>query len=434
MIYDVIIVGAGASGLFAAASFKKKINGLLLNNAKSPGMKLLMSGAGQCNITNSGDIKNFMQHYGLNGLKIRKPLYKFNNQAVIDYLESKGILTFEREDGKVFPKSLSSKDVLDLLLSESMSNGFSLRNEQCVTTIGYADAVAADAGYPDAGYPDAVYTLTTQTGEIYQCKNLILATGGLSYPITGSDGSMLPVFEGLDLKSTPCKTSLVPIFVEGYAFASLSGISFPDAIVTVQNHASQNHVYKEHTCKDGLLLTHKGFSGPAVLNISRFVSPGTDMAVNYLPSMDPLPFLSDLKSLISGNPKQISTVVHDYIENLDGALPKRFIDLICQAASIDPAAKAASISGKQLQSLVNKLTRDSYKISGTAGYQLAMCTSGGVALDEIDLNTFESKKYPHLYIIGEALDVDGDTGGYNIQFAFSSGYLCAKDLSSKLVR
>ena len=107
--------------------------------------------------------------------------------------------------------------------------------------------------------------------------------------------------------------------------------------------------------------------------------------------------------------------------------------MICQTVSVNPAAKAATVSGKQLRSLVNKLTGDSYKISGTAGYQLAMCTSGGISLDEIDLNTFEAKKYPHLYIIGEALDVDGDTGGYNIQFAFSSGFLCAKDLSSKLV-
>ena len=433
MIYDVIIVGAGASGLFAAASFKKKITGLLLNNGKSPGMKLLMSGAGQCNITNGGDIKNFLQHYGSNGLKIRKPLYKFNNQALIDYLENKGIPTFERQDGKIFPKSLNSKDVLDLLLSESTSNGFSLRNEQCVATISYADAGYIDTLYTDAVYTNPVYTLTTQTGELYQCKNLILATGGLSYPSTGSDGSMDLVFASLDLKTTTCKPSLVPIFVEGYNYSSLSGISFPYAIVTVQNHACQDHSCQDHTSKDGLLLTHKGFSGPAILNISRYASPGAEMIINYLPAMDAIRFFRDLKSLLPGNSKQISTVIHDCIQNLNETLPKRFIDQVCQTISINPASKAATISVKQLQSLVHKLTNDSYKVSGTAGYQLAMCTSGGVSLDEIDLNTFEAKKYPHLYIIGEALDVDGDTGGYNIQFAFSSGFLCAKDLSYKLV-
>ncbi len=420
MIYDVIIVGAGAAGLFSAASFKKKVTGLILNNAKAPGMKLLMSGSGQCNITNSGEIKNFMPHYGDNGQKIRKPLYKFSNQALIDYLESKDIPTFQREDGKIFPKSLNSKDVLDLLLSESRAKGFSLRNEQGVVSIVYTDA------YTDANKDtetETVYTLTTQTSEIYKCKNLILATGGLSYPITGSDGSMLPIFAGLGLETTPCKPSLVPIFVENYLFASLSGISFPNATVTIQDHA----------CKEGLLLTHKGFSGPSVLNISRYASPGTEIIVNYLPAMDPLRFLRDLKSFVPGNSKQISTVVHDYIQQFDASLPKRFIELICQTVSLNPAAKSASISGKQLQSLVNKLTKDSYKISGTAGYQLAMCTSGGVSLDEVHLNSCESKKYPHLYIIGEALDVDGDTGGYNIQFAFSCGYVCANELSSKLV-
>ncbi len=420
MIYDVIIVGAGASGLFSAASFKKKVTGLILNNAKAPGMKLLMSGAGQCNITNTGDIKGFMQHYGNNGPKIRKPLYKFSNQALIDYLESKRIPTFEREDGKIFPESLNSKEVLDLLLSESRANGFSLRNEQCVTSIVCTDA---DTDVNKDTETDTVYTLTTQTSEIYKCKNLILATGGLSYPVTGSDGSMLPIFAALGLGTIPCKPSLVPIFLEDYLFASLSCISFADAIVTI----------KDQPYKDGLLLTHRGFSGPAVLNISRYASPGIEMTVNYLPSIAPLNLLSDLKSLLPGNIKQISTVIHDYIQQLNGALPKRFIELICQSASINPTAKAATVSGKKLQSLVNKLTKDSYKISGTAGYQLAMCTSGGVSLDEIHLNTCESKKYPHLYIIGEALDVDGDTGGYNIQFAFSSGYICAKDLSSKLV-
>jgi len=408
MIYDVIIVGAGASGLFAAASFENKINGLILNNSRSPGIKLLMAGTGQCNFTKSGDIKKFISHYGDKGPKIRKPLYKFSNQALIDYFEKNNVPTFEREDGKMFPKSLSSKVILDLLLSESRSNGFSLRSEQCVAYITYTDAV---------------YTLTTKTNKIYKCKNLILATGGLSYPITGSDGSMLPVFAALNLKAIPCKPCLVPIFVEGYTYESLSGISFKEAVITI----------KGHSYKDDLLLTHRGFSGPSVLNISRYASPGTEMVVNYLPSIDSIDLLNDLKSLIPGNSKKISTVVHDYIQNLDGALPKRFIDLICQTVSVNPAAKAATVSGKQLRSLVNKLTGDSYKISGTAGYQLAMCTSGGISLDEIDLNTFEAKKYPHLYIIGEALDVDGDTGGYNIQFAFSSGFLCAKDLSSKLV-
>ena len=409
MIYEVIIVGAGASGLFSAANFKKKVYGLILNNGKSPGTKLLMSGAGQCNITNSGDIKNFIQHYGSNGLKIRKPLYKFSNQALINFLERNGIPTFEREDGKVFPRSLNSKAILDLLLSESKSNGFSLRNEQCVTSITYADAI---------------YTLTTQTAEIYKCKNLILATGGLSYPVTGSDGSMLPVFAALHFKTTPCKPCLVPIFVEDYTFASLSGISFSEAAVTIQ----------DHSYNDGLLLTHRGFSGPAVLNISRYASPGTEMTVNYLPDIDPIRFSNDLKTLLPSNSKQISTVINDCIQNLNKALPKRFIDLICQMESINPAAKATTVSGKQLQSLVNRLLGDSYKISGTAGYQIAMCTSGGISLDEIDLNTFESKKHPHLYIIGEALDVDGDTGGYNIQFAFSSGFLCAKHISSKFMK
>ena len=409
MIYDVVIVGAGASGLFSAASFKKKINGLILNNAKSPGTKLLMSGTGQCNFTKSGDIKKFIAHYGDKGAKIRKPLYKFSNQALIDYFEKNNIPTFEREDGKMFPKSLSSKDILDLLLLKLHPNGFSIKNTQCVINI---------------ISNDGLFTLETEDGNIYNCSNLIIATGGSSYPDTGSNGSMFSVFSSLDLEIVPPRPGLVPVFVENYGFQSLSGISFPNATVSISGHSTNG----------GLLLTHNSFSGPAILNASRYASTDETIQLNYLPDIEPVRFLNDLKALISSSQKQIATVLNDCLNNLEENVPKRFLDVICRMSDIDPTAKASGISGKQLKALVSRLTKDSYTISGTAGYNLAMCTSGGVSLDEINLNTFETKKYPHLYIIGEALDVDGDTGGYNIQFAFSSGYLCATNLSSKLVR
>lgn len=409
MIYDVIIVGAGASGLFAAANFENKIDGLILNNSRSPGIKLLMSGAGQCNFTKSGDIKKFIAHYGNNGAKIRKPLYKFSNQALIDYFEKNNIPTFEREDGKMFPKSLSSKDILDLLLFKLHQNGFNIKNSQSVINI------ISD---------DGLFTLETEVGNIYYCSNLIIATGGSSYPDTGSNGSMLSVFSSLDLEIVPSRPGLVPVFVENYGFESLSGISFPNATILIRGHSTSG----------GLLLTHNSFSGPAILDASRYASPGETIQLNYLSGIDPLRFLNDLKVLISGSQKQISTVLNDYLNKLEENVPKRFLDLICRMSGMDSAAKASGISGKQLKALVSRLTKDNYKISGTAGYNLAMCTSGGVSLDEINSSTFETKKYPHLYIIGEALDVDGDTGGYNIQFAFSSGYLCAKNLSSELVR
>jgi len=407
MIYDVIIVGAGASGLFAAASFENKINGLVLNNSRLSGIKLLMSGTGQCNFTKSGDIKNFIRHYGNNGLKIRKPLYKFSNQALIDYFEENNIPTFEREDGKMFPKSLTSKDIFDLLLLKLHQNGFSIKNSQCVVNI---------------ISNDGLFKLETEDGNIYDCSNLIIATGGSSYPNTGSNGSMLPVFSSLDLKIVPPSPCLVPVFVENYGFEKLSGISFPNATVSISGHSTNG----------GLLLTHNSFSGPAILDASRYARPVEILQLNYLSDIEPVHFLNDLKALISSSQKQIATVLNDCLNKLEENVPKRFLEVICRMSDIDPTAKASGISGEQLKSLVSRLTKDSYKISGTAGYSLAMCTSGGVSLDEINLNTFETKKYPHLYIVGEALDVDGDTGGYNIQFAFSSGYLCAKEISSAL--
>lgn len=404
MTYDVMIIGAGASGLFAAASFENRKNGLILNSAGSPGLKLLMSGSGQCNVTNGGDIKDFLTHYGDNGKKIRKPLYKFSNQALIAFLEKNNIPTVEREDGKVFPKSLNSRDLLDLLLSKSRDNGFVIKSNQWVKSV---------------SFDEGLYTLMTEDEKSYTGKNLIVATGGASYPSTGSKGSLSPVFSALGIETIPLSPSLVPIFVENYGFETLSGISFPNASVSI----------KGHTTLGGLLLTHHNFSGPAILDVSRFASPGLSMTINYYPRINPANFILDLKNLSAGNQKQISTVISDCIHQHHETAPKRFLDLICQISKLDPATRAATVSGKQLSLLAKKLTADTYKISGTAGYSHAMCTAGGVSLDEIDLNTFECKKYPHLFIIGEALDVDGDTGGYNIQFAFTSGHISAKSIS-----
>jgi len=406
-MYDVIIIGAGASGLFAAASINRKINGLILNKSKTPGIKLLLSGGGQCNITNGGDIKSFLTHYGTNGGKIRKSLYQFSNRSLVSFLEREGLETVEREDGKIFPRSLESREALDLLIKKSEANGFSIRNNQGVT---------------DIQQTDEGYAVTLEGGTVHECLHLVVATGGSSYPGTGSDGSIFPVCSRMGLEILPTKPALVPLFVENYCFSNLSGISFPDAAVSVNGHS----------LRGGLLLTHTNFSGPAILDASRYAVVGGTLSINYLPDVNPDQLLRDLKGIITGNPKQISTVVADYLSGLSHPLPKRFIDQICTSSGLDSTAKASSSSGSQLKNIGEKFCRDTYVISGTAGFNLAMATSGGVSLEEVDPTSFECKKYPRLYILGEALDVDGDTGGYNIQFAFTSGFLSAKAISSAL--
>ena len=417
-IYDIIIIGAGASGLFCAASFTKKIKGLLLEKNQSPAAKLLLSGSGQCNLTHRGDIRDFASRYGDNGSRIRPILYRLSNQALMDYFQKNGIPLITREDGKVFPKSLSAPQIADFLLARSRENGFSLKTGAPALEIRYAAS-------------SRLYTVI-HPGGTEQAKHLVIACGGASYPQTGSDGSILPVLshlaqdQGKKLEIVPQRPALTPVFVQDYPYGSLSGLSFPQIRATLRIKGEQGRLKREIQASGSLLLTHRGFSGPVILDHSRYVSSGDELSINYLPGLFPLDMQQKLKALLSGNHKQAQTVLCQYL-NQEGSFfhtgfSRRFTELLCLRCGIDPRAKAASLSGGQLRRFIDLITQDVFRISGTGGFQWAMATAGGVALSQISVKTMECLDFPGLYMIGEVLDVDGDTGGYNLQFAFSSAF------------
>lgn len=403
-IYDVIIIGGGASGLFCAANYDKKVKGLILDKSNSMGKKILMSGAGQCNITHGGNIKDFILHYGEKGKKIRNILYKFNNQAVQNFFEKNGVPTFEREDGKIFPKSLDAKEILSVLKEASEKNGFDLLNKHSVCKLEYIDKK----------YLVRCNDLKGNKEVEFEAEKVVVATGGCSYPSTGSDGSIFGILEALGINIVTPKPSLVPVFVQEYPYSKLSGISFSPAEIKVKNKTN---------C-DNLLITHTNFSGPAILNISRYIKTGDKIAINYFPGKSFEEIFSDLKKKVPGNSKQ---TINFLIEYLGTAMPRRFLETICERSGVDFSQKVSSLTGKQLKRLSELLTKDTFAVSGTSGFNIAMATVGGVDLEEVNLKTMESKKYPKLFFIGEVLDVDGDTGGYNLQFAFSSGYLAGNE-------
>lgn len=399
-IYDVIIIGGGASGLFCAATYGKKVKGLILEKSNFTGKKLLMSGGGQCNITHSGDIKEFVKHYGQSGKKIRSCLYKFNNQAVVDFFEAKGVPMFEREDGKIFPKSLDARDVLDVLRSCGGANGFTVKYKHS----------ACKLQYLNDKYVIICDDLEENEQVKFEAYKVVFASGGCSYPSTGSDGSAFRVLEDLGIEIMKPKPSLVPIFVQEYPYSELSGISFSPALIKVRGIEN---------CDD-LLLTHTNFSGPAAINISRYVNTGDQLIINYFPGKSFEEIFTDFKQKVPKNSKQ---TINFLLEYLGTAIPKRFVEKICERIGIESSQKASSLTGKQLKRLAELFTKDTFSVSGTGGFNMAMATAGGVSLAEVNLKTMECKKYPGLFIIGEVLDVDGDTGGYNLQFACSSGYL-----------
>lgn len=386
--YDAIIIGAGAAGLFCAVNVKVN-SGLILEGTDAPGSKLLISGAGQCNLTHGGSIKDFVDHYGLGGKKIRSALYKASNLKMMEFFESHGIPLTEREDGKVFPRSMKASDVLEALLQIASRNGWKLRTNCPAESI----KISPIGGGKKKGF---------LINGCYETEKLVIACGGCSVPSTGSDGSIFPILEKMGLKIVTPRPALVPLTVQEYPYSSLSGISFKNALVTVDN--------RKRT--DDVLLTHSNFSGPAVLNLSRYANPGSTLIINYLGKE------RDIEISVKEN-RTVQTWLADSF-----GLPKRFVSIILERAGIDHGVKANRLSKKQKKAIGNFLMRDTFSISGTTGFKNAMVTCGGVDLDEVDLKTFEAKKIQDLYIIGETLDIDGDTGGYNLQFAFS-GAVCA---------
>ena len=400
-IYDIIIIGAGASGLFAAASADlhakgtaakgtassfngTPFKGLILEKTARAGTKLLMSGSGQCNITHAGSIKDFLSCYADNGKKIRSCLYKHSNLKLMGFLEENGIEVFIREDGKVFPKSMDAHEVLYMLLRRGKKNGFELKCDCEVTDL---KQLAQD-----------LWQISCD-GKSYCARSVIIATGGCSYPTTGSDGSFFRVLQrDLDIEITALKPSLTPIQVNEYPYAELSGISLKNV------HTSIWHEDKKIAeLGEALHFKHKDLSGQAVINISKTASPGYNLNLNYLQPSKYEDVLGKLKELLHGSNASTANGISAAFD-----LPKRFSQLITER------------SGPSLKELAKNLTGEEFIINSVSGFHKAMATCGGIDLKQISTVTFEFKDHPNLYAIGEALDVDGITGGYNLQFAYSS--------------
>ena len=435
MIYDLIIIGAGAAGLFAGASLPYPVKGLMIEKSSSPGRKLLMSGAGQCNLTQGGSMKDFISHYGKNGNQIRSILYRFNNKSLINFFHRCDVPLFQREDGKVFPQSLKAENVLDALVKLCINNGFKFIYSSPVTNITWEKSSLTNESKEEH---IVIYTIHCGKQQ-YKTNKLIISTGGCSYPSTGSDGSFYSILEAMGIKINTTKPALVPIYVQNYPFKDLSGISFSSAAISIYNKLSnENNLDKlknqgnriaENT--DALLLTHTCFSGPAILNISRHATIGDLISINYYPEKSGEIIFKQLSEIIIGNKKQIITVLYEYF-NTDFTkspveMPKRFLDIICSRCNVISTIKSSQLTTPGLKSIINMITNDIYSISDLGGYNVAMVTSGGVSLNEVNSKTLESIRYSNLYFAGEVLDVDGDTGGYNLQFAYSSGKLAAEN-------
>ncbi|MBQ0078417.1 MAG: aminoacetone oxidase family FAD-binding enzyme, partial [Eubacterium sp.] len=317
-------------------------------------------------------------------------------------------------DGKVFPVSLSAEDVRSVLASRAVDNGFEIvRNES-----GVAIELIGDDGLVNPADSHCGYKVTTDSGHSYMAENVVIATGGRSYPGTGSDGSMYPVIESLGVSLITPAPALVPVFVQDYGYSALSGISFKNTEIVVRDG---DKIVARNV--DDLLLTHKNFSGPAVINISRDIRTGMTLTVNYVAPMRDDELTGGIKKRMAGNGKSVANFLVDLL-----GLPSAFVAAIAEECGVDPSRKASSLTGAEAGMLARAFACHEYSVSGLGGYSEAMVTRGGVALDQIDLKSMECKLLPGIYFIGEVVDIDGDTGGYNLQFAYSSAVAAMKNI------
>ncbi|HIV79515.1 MAG TPA: aminoacetone oxidase family FAD-binding enzyme [Candidatus Avanaerovorax faecigallinarum] len=399
MIYDVIIAGGGAAGLYCACGMDRKVNGLILENSSSPGQKLLISGGGMCNLSHGGSVKDFIPCYFEAGPKIRSCLYKYGNLKLMEFFRDRGLHLYIRDDGKIFPESEKAKDVLDALVRGARENGFEIMTGHKVDRISPLEK-------------GSLWEVTAG-GKTFRCRNLVIACGGSSFPKTGSDGSISGVLTrdipGLSENIVKPQPALAPVYVEGYPYGGLSGVSF--SRVSAEAFAPDGKPLAKIT--GPLLFAEKFLSGPVILHISRYLNPGCKLSINYLP--DAKITAKEINGLLSESRKSPANTAAEIF-----GLPKSFTQLL----EDESCGKLSAIS--------RRLMTDTFTVSKVAGFDAAMATRGGVSLDAVSTKTFEVKSCPGLFIIGETLDVDGMTGGYNLQFAFSSAMAAAAEIGKTL--
>lgn len=407
MKYDVVIIGAGPAGMFCALSLSNK-KVLILEKNRTPGKKLLISGAGQCNYTNNSDIEEFLKKYGDKGRVLKAALYNFSSRDAIDFFREKGLESLIREDDKVFPITLNSLDILKVLVKCCEEKGVEIIYNE-----------AAERASYDAS--KNLFLINTEKST-YAGTNLVIAAGGMSYPDTGSTGDGYTLAEGLGHSTVRAKEALTPVYVENYCFKDLSGISFEDINVSLWRG---NKKIKEFT--GDLLFTHVNISGPVILNNSRYFKKGDILKVNFTEYRNREEFKKYFDDLITISGKlNVKSVLKEL------RLPRRFTEKIMGLSQIGEETPCSQLEKDKRKNLAELLCGFPFKVDRLGGFNIAMVTNGGVAVDEINFKTMESKIKSGLYFAGEVIDYDGDTGGYNIQAAFSTGKLAADSINKHI--
>ncbi|MCS4268429.1 NAD(P)/FAD-dependent oxidoreductase [Serratia sp. BIGb0163] len=394
--FDVVVIGAGAAGMFCAAQagqLGRRV--LLLDNGKKPGRKILMSGGGRCNFTNM--YTEPAAYLSNNPHFCKSALARYTQWDFIDLINRHGIAYHEKTLGQLFCDD-SAQQVVELLVKECELGQ--------VTTRLRSEVLAVEK--TDEGFELVL------NGEKVSTRSLVVASGGLSMPGLGASPFGYKLAEQFGLKVLPTRAALVPFTLHKPLLEhlqTLSGVSVP-AVITAENGVS---------FRESLLFTHRGLSGPAVLQLSSYWQPGEFVSVNLLPALDLAGFLNEQRQAHPNQSLKNTLALH---------LPKRLVECLQTLGQL-PEVTLKQLNPTQQAALVETLQNWRVLPNGTEGYRTAEVTLGGVDTKELSSKTMEAAKVPGLYFIGEVVDVTGWLGGYNFQWAWSSAWACAQALAAE---
>lgn len=404
----VIVVGGGPAGILAA--FKAAESGsqvLLLEKNDRLGKKILISGKGRCNITNNTDIDGLIENTPGNGSFLYSSFYTFSNTDLLTLLNEYGLETKVERGGRVFPVSDRSKDVVDTLLKCLQKAGVKIWYKSPVREIKAENS--------------KVKSVLLKDGRELECDSVVLATGGVSYPGTGSTGDGFEMAGKLGHTVAPLKPSLVPLISGEEWVRELQGLSLKNVAITFLNNRGKS-IYSDF---GEMLFTHFGVSGPLILSGSRHILDynyrGVKLVIDLKPALDE----EKLDDRIQRDFEKFSR--KQFKNSLDDLLPQKLVPVIVKLSGISPDKFVNQITREERRKLVKLLKNLELDITGARPIEEAIVTAGGISTDEINPSTMESKIVKGLFMAGEMIDIDAYTGGFNLTIAFSTGYLAGQN-------
>ena len=407
----IVIIGGGAAGLMAAVAAAKELGNApysitVVEKNSRPARKVMITGKGRCNVTNNCDENTLIASTPKNGKFLYSAFNNFNSQDTMQFFENAGVPLKTERGNRVFPQSDKSVDIVDALVRSVQKN--------CSIIEGEAAAILAPSGF--------VTAVKLSYGRILDADSVIVATGGMSYPLTGSTGDGYKMAKALGHTVTDLKPSLVGLECHEGFCTRLAGLSLKNVTLSVFEDGKKKPLYKE---MGEMLFTHTGISGPLTLSASAHLRYMDKK--KYYAEIDLKPALDEAqldKRLLRDFEESLN---RDFANSLDKLLPKSIIPVIINMSGIAPHTKVNQISREQRMSLINAIKHFRLNITGFRPIEEAIITSGGISVGEISPATMMSKLIGGLFFAGEVIDVDAYTGGFNLQIAFSTGVLAGEN-------